>query len=367
MGQQNIDATPVTHVVTSVFDEKVVTVVETGPPQRLVASDGVVFTAVFTPSPETVVTRIGGQETQMVITVTPSLNAAFVAVPTVISGKSTIVMVESTFDIGGAFKEVATTIQGKATVVKIPVTPEAVLVAVQTTVDGKPTVMLVKSTPTAGFKPVSLTLVSQVGGSTGIFTTTDPPETIKTVMDGKETTIVRTPAPREFTSVVGGTPTTVELVTTPSGTMPLSFTVITTVGGTVSTIVSTPKPITLVTSISGKPSTITSTPEPTTRLSTIKASTATFTSVSKPTSTDSADNVVTKVEKFGFTNGDYFVGKFLPVILAVMITIPLRIIDLNAKLYQPFFAMAQEGVLWGRTASLSNSTVGRAFWRRSRS
>ncbi|GJC78778.1 hypothetical protein ColLi_01616 [Colletotrichum liriopes] len=350
MGQQNIDATPVTHVVTSVFDQKVVTVVETGPPQRLVASDGVVFTAVFTPSPETIVTRSGGQETQMVITVTPSLNAAFVAVPTVISGKSTIVMVESTFDIGGAFKEVATTIQGKATVVKIPVTPEAVLVAVQTTVDGKPTVVLVKSTPTAGFKPVSLTLVSQVGGSTGIFTTTDPPETIKTVIDGKETTIVRTPAPREFASVVGGTPTTVELVTTPSGTMPLSFTVITTVGGTVNTIVSTPKPITLVTSISGKPSTITSTPEPTTRLSTIKASTATFTSVSKPTTTDSADNVVTKVEKFGFTNGDYFVGKFLPVILAVMITIPLRIIDLNAKLYQPFFAMAQEGGALGKNS-----------------
>ncbi|OHW98058.1 hypothetical protein CSPAE12_03238 [Colletotrichum incanum] len=350
IGQQNIDPTPVTHVVTSVFDQRVVTVVETGAPQRLVVSDGSVFTAVFTPPPETIVMRSGGQETQMVITVTPSLNAAFVAVPTVISGKSTVVMVESTFDTGGAFKGVATTIDGKATVVEIPTTPEAVLIAMRTTIDGKPTVLLVKSTPTAGFKPVSLTLVSQVGGSTGIFTTTDPPEIIKTVVDGKETTIVRTPNPREFTSVVGGTPTTVEMVTTPSGSMPLSFTVITTIGGTVGTIVSTPKPITLVTSISGKLSTITSTPEPTSRLSTIKASTATLTSVSTPTSTESADNVITKVEKYGFTNGDYFVGKFLPVILAVMITIPLRIIDLNAKLYQPFFAMAQEGGALGRNS-----------------
>ncbi|GKT52462.1 uncharacterized protein ColSpa_12643 [Colletotrichum spaethianum] len=259
-------------------------------------------------------------------------------------------MTESTFGTGSIFKEVATTMEGKATVVKIPVTPEPVLVAVQTTIDGKATVLLVESTPTAGFKPVSLTLVSQVGGSTGIFTTTDPPETVTTMIDGKETTIVRTPVPREFTSVIGGTRTTFEVVTTPSGTMPLSFTIISTIGGTVSTIVSTPTPITLVTSIPGKLSTITSTPRPITRLSTIKASTATFTWVSTPTSTDFADNVVTKIERFGFTNGDYFVGKFLPVILAVMVTIPLRIIDLNVKLYQPFFAMAQEGGSLGKNS-----------------
>ncbi|WQF80706.1 hypothetical protein CDEST_05720 [Colletotrichum destructivum] len=350
-GQQHNDPTPVTQVFTSVIDQKVVTVVETGAPQRVVVTDGGVITAVFTPPPETIVTRNGGQQTEMVIMVTPSPNAAFVAVPTVISGKSTVVMVESTFGAGGVFKEVATTIGGKATVVNVPVnTPEPVLVAVQTTIDGKPTVLLVASTPSAGFKPVSLTVVSQVGGSTGVFTTTDPPETIRTVIDGKETTIVRTPAPREFTSVVGGTPTTFEIVTTPTGTMPLSFTVITTVGGSVSTIVSTPRPTTLVTSISGKLSTITSTPTPTTRLSTMKASTVTLTSVSRPTSTEPADNVITEIETFSFTNGDYFVGKFLPVILAVTITIPLRIIDLNAKLYQPFFAMAQEGGALGKNS-----------------
>ncbi|GJC94529.1 hypothetical protein ColKHC_03355 [Colletotrichum higginsianum] len=349
--QQHNDPTPVTQVFTSVIDQKVVTVVETGAPQKVVVTDGGVITAVFTPPPETIVTRNGGQQTEMVIMVTPSPNAAFVAVPTVISGKSTVVMVESTFGAGGVFKEVATTIGGKATVVNVPVdTPEPVLVAVQTTIDGTPTVLLVASTPSAGFKPVSLTVVSQVGGSTGVFTTTDPPETIRTVIDGKETTIVRTPAPREFTSVVGGTPTTFEIVTTPTGTMPLSFTVITTVGGSVSTIVSTPKPTTLVTSISGKLSTITSTPTPTTRLSTMKASTVTLTSVSRPTSTDPADSVITEVETFSFTNGDYFVGKFLPVILAVTITIPLRIIDLNAKLYQPFFAMAQEGGALGKNS-----------------
>ncbi|KAK1590273.1 uncharacterized protein LY79DRAFT_632641 [Colletotrichum navitas] len=298
-GQQNANPTPVTHIITSIFDQKIVTVVETGAPQKLVITDGGVFTAVFTPPPETIVTRKGGQETEMVITVTPSLDVAFVAVPTIISGETTLLAVESTL---------------------------------------------------GAFGPVSLTLVSQVGGSTGVFTTTDPPETIRTIIDGEETTIVRTPAPREYTSVVGGTPTTVEVVTTPTDTMPMLFTVITTIGGSVSTIVSTPVPITLVTSISGKLSTITSTPRPTTRLSTIMASTVTFTSVSSPTMTDSADTVITKVERVGFTGGDYFVGKFLPVILAVVIAIPLRIIDLNAKLYQPFFAMAQEGGALGRNS-----------------
>ncbi|KDN71084.1 hypothetical protein CSUB01_10148 [Colletotrichum sublineola] len=350
MGQQNVDPTPVTHIITSVFDQKVVTVVETGAPRQLVVTDGGVFTAVFTPLPETVVTRNGGQETEMVITVTPSPNVAFVAVPTVISGRTTVMMVESTLGVGGNFKEVATTIEGKATVVNVPFTPDPVLVAVQTTINGKATALLVTSTPTARFRPVSLTVISQVGGSTGVFTTTDPPETIKTVIDGTETTIVRTPAPREYTTVVGGTPTTVEIVTTPTGTIPLSFTVITTIGGSVSTTISTPMPITLVTSISGRLSTITSTPVPTTRLSTIQASTVTFTSVSMPTMTGSPDNVVTTVQRFSFTGGDYFIGKFLPVILAVMITIPLRIIDLNAKLYQPFFAMAQEGGALGRNS-----------------
>ncbi|KAJ0165913.1 hypothetical protein CTA2_9484 [Colletotrichum tanaceti] len=363
--QRPVDPTdPVTRVITSVVDQQVVTVVETGGgPQRVVVTDGGwgVITAVFTPPPETIITRYGGgRETEMVITVTPSPNAAFVAVPTVISGKHTVVMVESTFTGGGGgggggsvLKEVATTFGGKATVVNVPVnTPEEpVLVVVQTTIDGTPTLLLVASTPSAaaGFKPVSLTVVSRVGGSTGVFTTTDRPETVRTVIDGTETTITRTPAPREFTSVVGGTATTLEMVTTPTGTRPLSFTVVTTVGGSASTVVSTPRPTTLVTSISGRLRTLTSTPSPTTRLSTVKASTVTLTSVSRPTApTEPADSVVTEVETFSFTDGDYFVGKFLPVILAVAVTIPLRIIDLNAKLYQPFFAMARDGGALGR-------------------
>ncbi|WYZ44869.1 hypothetical protein EsH8_VIII_000185 [Colletotrichum jinshuiense] len=299
-GQDDNPPTPVTQVITSVFGAKVVTVVDTGVPQKIVTNEVGVYTVAFTPRPETFVTRNGGEETQMVITVTPSPNAVYMAVQTTIAGTPTVVIVESTPGATGIFKE------------------------------------------TAGFKPVSLTLISQVGGSTGVFTTTDEPETIRTIINGQETTIVRTPPPRVFTSVVGGTPTTIEIVTTPTDTMPLSFTVITSIGGSLSTIVSTPSPTTIVTTISGKLSTITSTPEPTTRLSTIKPSTATITTVSESTATGSPAIIITQIEKFAFTNGDYFLGKFFPVILAVLITIPLRIIDLNAKLYQPFFALAQE-------------------------
>ncbi|EXF83860.1 hypothetical protein CFIO01_03883 [Colletotrichum fioriniae PJ7] len=299
-GQQSWQPSLVTQLITSVFDGKIVTVVETGKPQIFVTNAESLFTAVYTPPAETIVTRIGGEETQMVVTVTPSL------------------------DVG--------------------------LIAVQTTVAGKPTVVLIQATNAAGFKPVSLTLVSQVGGSTGVFTATDAPETIRTAIDGKETLVTRTPALREFTSVIGGTPTTMALVTTPTGSMPLLFTVITTIGGSLSTIISTPSPTTFVTSISDKLTTITSTPKPSTRVSTIGPSTAVFTSVSQPASTSKPDTVITEVEKFAFTDGDYFLGKFLPVILAVMVAIPLRIIDLNAKLYQPFHALSQEGGALGKNS-----------------
>ncbi|KAJ0357103.1 hypothetical protein COL154_010476 [Colletotrichum chrysophilum] len=343
---------PVFQVITSVYDGKVETFVDKGTPQTMVKSDGGVYTVAFTPPLQTIVTHEGGQATQMVITVTPSPEVAFVAVPTTKDGTPTVVVVPSTLNPAGAgaFKEMATTINGKATVVDVPVTQEPVLLAVQTIIDGTPTVLWINSVPTAGFSPISLTLVSEIGGITGVFTTIDPLETTKTTIDGKETTIIRTPGPRTFTSVSGGTLTTMTIITTPTGTLPLSFTVITTIGGTLSTIISTPTPTSFTTSLSGTLRTITSTPSPTTRLSTIKPSTTLITSTTKPTATDSPDRVITEIEKFGFTNGDYFVGKFLPIILAVMIAVPLRIIDLNAKLYQPFHALAQKGGSLGKSS-----------------
>ncbi|KAI8309296.1 hypothetical protein K4K61_001875 [Colletotrichum sp. SAR11_59] len=73
---------PVFQVITSVYDGKVETFVEKGTPQTMVKSDGGVYTVAFTPPPQTIVTYEGGQATQMVITVTPSPEVAFIAVPT---------------------------------------------------------------------------------------------------------------------------------------------------------------------------------------------------------------------------------------------------------------------------------------------
>ncbi|TDZ49757.1 hypothetical protein CTRI78_v007884 [Colletotrichum trifolii] len=344
---------PVVQVITKVDEAKVVTIVDNVAAQTIVTNDGGVFTVAFTPPAETRVTRVGGQETLMVITITPSPQLGYVAAPTTMDGTPTVVMVASTLAAAmpGVFKEVDTTIDGKPTVVNVPVTPEPVLAAVHTIIDGKPTVVMVETTPTApGFNPIALTLVSIVGGIATAFTTTDAPETIQTTIDGKEATLVRTPAPRVFTSVSGGTKTTLTLVTTPTASMPLSFTVVTTIGGTLSTIISTPEPTTFTTSISGTLRTFTSTPKPTTHLSTIKPSTTLITTTAIPASTGKPDTIITQVEKFAFTDGEYFLGKFLPVILAVMIAVPLRIIDLNAKLYQPFHALAREGGSPGRNS-----------------
>ncbi|KAI8270192.1 hypothetical protein K4K58_011593 [Colletotrichum sp. SAR11_239] len=138
---------PVFQVITSVYDGKIETFVDKGTPQTMVKSDGGVYTVAFTPPPQTIVTHEGGQATQMVITVTPSPEVAFIAVPTTKDGTPTVVVVPSTLNAAGpgAFREVATTINGKATVVNVPVTQEPVLLAIRTIIDGTPTILWVNT------------------------------------------------------------------------------------------------------------------------------------------------------------------------------------------------------------------------------
>ena len=192
-----------------------------------------------------------------------------------------------------------------------------------------------------GFAPISLTVVSHVGGQLTVFTTQDSPQTIVTTNpDGSPTTIITTPPPRVATSTIGGSLTTFEIVTTPTASDLLSFTVVSTIGGTLSTILTTKEPTTYVTTLSGTPTTITSTPSARTVTSTVKATTRTIVSVTTPTPTDEPPQTETKV--YNVDAAKYFLGKFLPALLAIILAIPLRIIDLNAKLYQPFYTLNQE-------------------------
>lgn len=196
------------------------------------------------------------------------------------------------------------------------------------------------------FEPITLTVVSAVGGQTQLFTTQDAPQTIFTTNpDGSPRTIITTPPPRVVTSMVGGSLTTFELVTTPVNGELLSFTVVSTIGGSLTTFLETMEPTTYLTTISGTPQTITSTPPPRTVVSTLAATTKTMTSVSTPTPTEEGTQTEQKV--YSINASQYFVGKFLPALLAILLSIPLRVIDLNAKLYQPFYALNRDGGAMG--------------------
>ncbi|KAM0361371.1 hypothetical protein ACHAO7_006431 [Fusarium culmorum] len=86
-------------------------------------------------------------------------------------------------------------------------------------------------------------------------------------------------------------------------------------------------------------------------ISTVKGTTRTYekTTTIAPTATDDASEseetggvVKTVVTVFELDAAKYFLGKFLPPMLAVMLSIPARVIDYNAQLFQPFYAMNQD-------------------------
>jgi hypothetical protein len=330
---------PVTQVITTVIGGEVRTIVDQGAPQTIVTGIPEVYSQVYVPPPETVVTRFGGTPTTMVITVIPAeeTEAALMVVQTTIGGTL------GTFFGVPPPQTIVTTIDGVlSTIISTP--PPQIYTSI---VGGTPTMVTIPAGQTGGFSPLTLTVVSQVGGVTvGTFVTTDAPQTIVTTVNGQETTMVITPAPRTFVSVTGGSLSTMVVTTTPIGTSPLSFTVVTNIGETISTFVTTPAPSTLVTTINGRLTTIVTTPNPTTILSTIKPSTATLTTVTTPTPTSKSgdgSSVVVEVGRYYLNDSLYFIGKFLPAMLAVILAIPLRVIDLNAKLYQPFYALTREG------------------------
>ncbi|RYP90297.1 hypothetical protein DL770_003593 [Monosporascus sp. CRB-9-2] len=56
----------------------------------------------------------------------------------------------------------------------------------------------------------------------------------------------------------------------------------------------------------------------------------------------------TVVRVWRITYGEYFIGLFLPTILAMAISIPIRILDLNVKLLQPWHELTKPGGASGR-------------------
>ena len=360
-GVERVDGSVVTTVVVltpSVADQggfvttvgaTPVTVVSNPDPVTVVTEvNGVQRTIVDTPPPQTVVTVEGG--------VVSTIAAGQLVTNTVVNtvGGTPVTRVVVTTPAGPPFEPISYTVVADAgggtfTTQVIVTTPtEAGQPITLTSVDiigGTPVTQVVVTTANAAvFQPVTFTITTNVGGTPTVVTVTPAPTTVVETINGTPVTRISTPPVTSFTTTVGGTLTTQIIVTTPTGTAPITLTMVTTLPDSLRTFTTTFAPSTFLTTISGVLRTITSTPSPSTLISTLPRTTRTFVSTATPTAatTTSADpgpTVVASTRVFRWTEADIFVGTFLPPLLGVALVIPLRIIDLNAKLYQPFQAL----------------------------
>jgi len=304
---------------TIVDNPETMTIVHSEPPVVIVTPIIKVETQVLDQKVETGVTLIEGVATTNIVVITPT--------PAVPVGRVTTE--------GG----VVTTVQDLVAPLAVG---QPVTYTVVTDVGGQPTTQVIVATPTgAPFQPITYTTTRLVGGTPTVVTLAPPPTTFVTTIDGTPVTRVTTPPVTSFTTTVGGTLTTEIVVTTPTGTEPITLTFVSTSGGTLSTFTRTQSPTTIVATISGKLTTFTSTPRPSTSLSTKSGSTRTLNAT--PTSVSTLPTVVASTKVFGWGPKDLFVGTFLPPLFGIGLVILIRVIDLNAKLYQPFQSLAKDG------------------------
>ena len=193
-------------------------------------------------------------------------------------------------------------------------------------------------------------VTTTVGGGWTTFVSQPPPETLVRTVDGTATTEVITPAARTFTVMDGGgTPTVMTVVATATEDVISSWVAAASPsGGYLTTIVTTPPPTLVVMTISDRLTTMMTTVPPTTRVSVVPGTTYTTDVTLTATGNDEQDDDDTRVivqEQViaGFTAAEYFAGKFLPGVAAVVLAMLLRTVDQNVKLYQPFAALSREG------------------------
>ncbi|KAK4219538.1 hypothetical protein QBC37DRAFT_457025 [Rhypophila decipiens] len=163
-------------------------------------------------------------------------------------------------------------------------------------------------------------------------------------------------SPTSYTTDISGTPTTI--VTTPPprtrfSTLPIVWSP-PFEASSIATFLETQPPVTYTTDVSGTPTTIVTTPPPKSKLSTVPIawSPKTITRSTGGNSGPSSKNETTVIVDgalYNLTPNEYFAGAFLPTIVAIILGIPISIIDTNARLIQPFHALK----LGGRCASSS--------------
>jgi len=118
----------------------------------------------------------------------------------------------------------------------------------------------------------------------------------------------------------------------------------------VKTIVDAPPPVTMVQTLpDGQVITSVSTPIGSTRVTTMPPTQVVITDVSTPTGNT---KIIVEATTHTLTQSDYFIGKFLPPIVAVLLAMGIRALNQSAQQYQPFAALTREGGALGREALL---------------
>ncbi|KAK0386629.1 hypothetical protein NLU13_6464 [Sarocladium strictum] len=136
----------------------------------------------------------------------------------------------------------------------------------------------------------------------------------------------------------------------------------TAVGGTVITSVEQPQPTVLETiGPDGLLTRVTSTPAPITYISSVPPTKTVITATSAPTAP--GDMIIVETTDYEITPGGYFIGKFLPPLLAVTLALAIRAVDLTAKLYQPFASLSHPLGAMGKDSLTLHFEGWKGFWR----
>ncbi|KAG9255479.1 uncharacterized protein F5Z01DRAFT_673419 [Emericellopsis atlantica] len=135
------------------------------------------------------------------------------------------------------------------------------------------------------------------------------------------------------------------------------------IGGTVVTSVETPPPIIQVTvGLDGLPTTSTTFPAPITRTSSVPPTKAVITVISTPTG-GSDPLIIVEGTEYDLRPAEVFIGKFLPPLVAVIVALAVRAVDMTAKLYQPFAALSHPRGASGKDTLTLHFDGWEGFWR----
>ncbi|KAK4231148.1 Zonadhesin [Podospora fimiseda] len=343
-------------VVTTVGGTPVTVVNTPNPVTAVTVVNGVERTVVQTQAPQTVVSIEGGTVTTVGVVLAPSQigqPVTYTVVNTI--GGQPVTQVLATTLAEPPYQPITYTVVrdgGGGTfvtdvIVNTPTGPpgQAITYTAVEIIGGTPVTQVIVTTPIgAPFQPITYTIATNIGGTPTVITLTPNPTTFVTTINGTPVTSVTTPPITSFTTTIGGTPTIQTIITTPTDTNLITLTLVSTSAGKLTTFTSTFSASTLLTTISGTLHTLTKTPSLSTSFLTKPGTTRTFTSTSTPptpTSTSTpSPSVIPILKTYKWTESSIFLGTFLPPLLGVALVIPLRIIDLNVKLYQPFQSLS---------------------------